>query len=58
MTKHRVESVEVEVEVELAVSRPERNRWPDEPEEGAEPDQDEREREWTLFQVRKDDDGA
>lgn len=49
MTKHeRVEEVEV-VEVELAVCRPERDRWPDQPPEADEPDQDEREREWALF---------
>lgn len=30
----------------LARSRPERNRWPDEPEETEEPSQEEREREW------------
>jgi len=30
----------------LARSRPERNRWPNEPEEGEEPPQEEREREW------------
>ena len=39
----------------LARSRPDRNRWPDEPEEGEEPAQKERAREWSLGGLHAND---